>query len=118
MTRRINCQSLAPVLVAALLLALLAPMSWATPVPSQASGPAAAAENRTVAAERDLIKGELMDFGLSEKQAAERLALLTDAEVHALAVDPESLRAAGATENWDTLTVILLAILVAVIVSD
>jgi len=115
-TRRAVCF----VLVAALLLALLAPICWAAPVPSQTTcATPAAADQQAVAAERGLVKGALMDFGLSEKDAASRVAQLSDAEVHAIAADLSALQAAGATstEQWDTLTVLLLLILVAILAS-
>ncbi len=106
-------------LVAVLTLALFGPGAWAAPVPSQAAcaapgGPDAEA----IAAARELVKGKLMDFGLSEEAAAGRVELLTDEEVHAIAADLDALQAAGATgQQWDTVTVLLLLILVAILAS-
>jgi hypothetical protein len=104
----------------ALALAMLAPMASAAPVPSQTTcATPAAGDKQAVTAERDLIKGRLMDFGLTDKDAASRVALLSDAEVHAIAADLDALQAAGATstQQWDTVTVLLLLILVAIIAS-
>lgn len=105
------------VVVVALALAMMAPLAWSAPVPSQTAAAAPAADASAVAAERDLIKAKLMDFGLSDKDAASRVGLLTDVEVHAITADLDSLQAAGATsdQKWDTVTVLLLLILVAII---
>jgi len=105
--------------ILALALAMTAPMALAAPVPSQTTcATTAAADSKAVAAERDLIKAKLMDFGLSEKKAADRVALLTDEEVSTIAADLNSLQTAGVTsgEKWDTLTVLLVLILVVLIV--
>ncbi len=108
------------VLVVALALAMMAPMAWGAPVPSQtACTTAGKADGSTAATERELIKAKLMGFGLSQQQAASRVALLTDAEVHAIATDLNAVMAAGAnTLSWDTTTVLLLLILVVLIVHD
>ena len=90
---------------------------WAAPVPSQAS--AGASENpdaEAVAAERELVEGKLMDFGLSEEDAGSRVSLLTDEEVHVLAGDLDSLQVGGHEIEWNTTTVVLLLILVVLIV--
>ncbi len=100
----------------ALALAMSAPLALAAPVPSQATcATTAAADSTTIAAERDLIKAKLMDFGLTEKKAGDRVALLTDEEVHAIAADLSSLRAAGASGSLDTTTVLLVILLVVLI---
>ena len=109
---------LAMTVVAAFVLALAGPAGWAAPVPSQTTCAAPEkVEASVVAAERELVKGTLMGFGLSEAQAADRVALLTDGEVHAIAADLASLQTAGATgsQQWDTTTVLLLLILVAIL---
>ena len=105
-------------LMAVLALAMLAPAAYAAPVPSQTTcSTSATVDEQAVAAERELVKGKLMDFGLSEKDAASRVQLLTDAEIHALAADLDSVQAAGAIrdQQWDTVTVLLLLILVAIL---
>lgn len=105
-------------IVAILALAVMAPAALAAPVPSQTTSVAAAAPDEVaIAAERELVKARLMDFGLAEEDAAGRVALLTDAEVHAIAADLESLQTAGALgdQEWDTMTVLLLLILVAIL---
>jgi hypothetical protein len=107
-------------LVVVLALAFMAPAACAAPVPSQTTCSASATvEQQAVAAERDLVKGKLMDFGLSDEDAASRVELLTDEEVHAIAADLDSLKAAGAMsdDRWDTVTVLLLLILVAILAS-
>ena len=104
-------------LLAVMALALVGP-ALAAPVPSQTvSATAGEADAQAVAAERGMVQGKLMDFGLSEKQAADRVTLLTDQEVHAIAADLESVKAAGALgdREWDTVTVLLLLILVAIL---
>ncbi len=79
---------------------LAASTAWAAPVPSQTSaGSVGQVDDKAVAAERELIKGRLLDFGLAETDAASRVDLLTDQEVHALAGDLDSVQAAGATWN-------------------
>jgi len=104
----------------ALALAMSAPLALAAPVPSQTTcATTAAADSTVVAAERGLIKAKLMDFGLTEKKAGDRVALLTDEEVHAIAVDLSSLQTAGlrSGESWDTTTVLLVIILVVLLVN-
>jgi hypothetical protein len=104
--------------VGAFVLALAGAPGLAAPVPSQTTCAAPEkVEASVVAAEREMVKGALMGFGLSETKAAERVALLSDAEVHAIAADLASLQAAGdiAHEQWDTTTVLLLLILIAII---
>jgi hypothetical protein len=99
--------------------ALTVPSAWAAPVPSQTScGSAETVDAQAVAAERELVTGKLMDFGLSEKDAASRVGLLTDQEVHTLASDFESLKVAGDDFEWtwNTTTVLLVLILVVLIV--
>lgn len=106
-------------LMVALALAMSAPMAMAAPVPSQTTcATTAAADSTAVAAERDMIKAKLMDFGLNEKKAAERVALLTDEEVHAIAADLSAVQTAGlrSGDTWDTVTVLLLVILVVLLV--
>ena len=97
---------------------LSASIASAAPVPSQAaSSDAGRADKTTIAAERGLIQSKLMEYGLTEKAAADRVALLTDEEVHAIAADVNSLQAAGARDSMDTTTVLLLVILVVVLLT-
>lgn len=106
-------------LVLALALAMTAPMAMAAPVPSQTTcATAAAADEKAVAAERDMIKAKLMDFGLTEKKAADRVSLLTDEEVHAIVLDLNSVQTAGlrSGDSWDTTTVLLVVVLVVLLV--
>lgn len=101
--------------VLALALAMTAPMALAAPVPSQTTcATVAAADENAVAAERDMIKAKLVGFGLAEKKAADRVSLLTDEEVHAIATDLSSVQTAGlrSGDTWDTATVLLVVILV------
>lgn len=98
-------------------VALSGGMAVAAPVPSQTSTAATGtADAQTVAAERQVVSGALMDFGLSKADAAERVSLLTDEEVHALSADLDSVQIAGEDIHWDTTTVLLLLILVVLIV--
>ena len=97
----------------ALALAMSAPLALAAPVPSQTTcATTAAADRMAVAAERGIIKAKLMDFGLTEKKAGDRVALLTDEEIHAIAADLNSLQTAGSGESWNTTTVLLVILLV------
>ena len=105
--------------VLALALAMSAPMALAAPVPSQTTcATAAAADDNAVAAERGLIEAKLVGFGLSEKKAADRVSLLTDEEVHAIATDLSSVQTAGlrSGDTWDTVTVLLVVVLVVLLV--
>jgi azurin len=99
----------------ALALAMSAPLALAAPVPSQTTCATTAADSTAVAAERGLITAKLMDFGLTEKKAGDRVALLTDEEVHAIAADLNSLQAAGMRS--DDTTTLLLVILVVVLLT-
>ena len=120
MAKRLSSPFTSRALALLLVLAVTAPMAFAAPVPSQpASGLAAAADEIALAAERELLKGRLMDFGLDEEAAADRVNLLSDQEVHAIVQDLDSVQAGGAIadEKWDTTTVLLLLILVVVLVS-
>jgi hypothetical protein len=56
-----------------------------------------------------------MDFGLTEKKAGDRVALLTDEEVHAIAADLNSLQTAG-MRSGDTTTVLLVILVVVLLV--
>ncbi|MFB3881273.1 MAG: PA2779 family protein [Armatimonadota bacterium] len=97
--------------------ALTGTAGWAAPVPSQSScGGSAAVDQKAVAAERELVKGKLMDFGLTDKDAQGRVDLLTDQEVHALAADLDQVQVAGDDIHWDTTTVLLALILLVLIV--
>ena len=120
MAKRLSSPFTSRALALLLALAVTAPMAFAAPVPSQpASALGAAADEAAVAAERELLKGRLMDFGLDEEAAADRVDLLSDQEVHAVVQHLDSVQAGGALadEQWDTTTVLLLLILVVVLVS-
>jgi azurin len=97
----------------ALALAMSAPLALAAPVPSQTTcATTAAADSTVVAAERGLIKAKLMDFGLTEKKAGDRVALLTDEEVHAIAADLNSLQTAGMRSDETTTVLLVIVVLV------
>lgn len=120
MAKRLSSPFTSRALALLLVLALTAPMAFAAPVPSQpASALGAVADEAAVAAERELLKGRLMDFGLDEEAAADRVSLLSDQEVHAIVHHLDSVQAGGAIadEQWDTTTVLLLLILVALLAS-
>jgi len=115
---RRNRRLVSSVLLAVLALVLMGPLACAAPVASQTTcSGSGTLDKQAVAAERETVKGRLMDFGLSEKDAGSRVSLLTDQEVHALATDLDAIRAGGATadQQWDTTTVLLLLILVAIL---
>jgi len=107
------------VLLLIIALAMMsASMVSAAPVPSQAvSADVGRADKTTIAAERDLIQSRLMDYGITGKAAADRVALLTDEEVHAIAGDVNSLQAAGARDSMDTTTMLLIIIVVVLLVT-
>jgi len=103
--------------LAVLVTLALSGVALAAPVPSQTSAaPSGTADAQTVTAERQIVTAALTGFGLSEADAAERVSLLTDAEVHALAADLDSVQIAGDDIRWDTTTVLLVLILVVLIV--
>jgi azurin len=99
----------------ALALAMSAPLALAAPVPSQTTCATTTADSMAVAAERGLITAKLMDFGLTEKKAGDRVALLTDEEAHAIAADLNSLQTAGMRSD-DTTTVLLVILVVVLLV--
>jgi len=107
-------------LVLALLvtIALSGSAGLAAPIPSQTSCTVSGeqVDAQTAAAERELVKGAVQSFGLTDEQAASRVDLLTEAEVHTLAGNLESLQTAGDNIQWDTTTVLLVLILVVLIV--
>ena len=107
---------IALVLAVLVTMALTGSMAWAAPVPSQSSvGTAEQVDAKAVAAERELVKGKLMDFGLAEKDASSRVDLLTDQEVHSLASHLDTVQIAGDDIRWDTTTVLLVVILAVLI---
>jgi hypothetical protein len=109
---------LAVVLMVLVTATLTGSAGWAAPMPSQSScGNARDVDTKAVAAERELVKATLMDFGLTAEDAGDRMELLTDQEVHTLASDLESMQVAGDDIQWDTTTVLLVLILVVLIVS-
>ena len=111
-----NSRLIALVLAVLVTMALTGPMAWAAPVPSQSSvGTAEQVDANAVAAERELVKGKLMDFGLAEKDASSRVDLLTDQEVHSLASHLDTVQIAGDDIRWDTTTVLLVVILAVLI---
>ena len=113
-----NSRLIALVLAVLVTMALTGPMGWAAPVPSQSSvGTAEQVDATATAAERELVKGKLMDFGLAEKDASSRVDLLTDQEIHTLASDLESVQIAGDDIQWNTTTVLLIVILAVLIVN-
>ncbi len=111
---------LALVMAVLVTVAILGSMGWAAPMPSQASvGAPEQVDAKAITAERDLVKGKLMGFGLTEKQAASRVDLLSDQEVHTLAANLDKLQAAGATTltTEQILLLLILVVLVAAVAS-
>ena len=116
-TRRWGMPAVAVLVVLA--AAVLAPAAGAATMPSQTSvGQAAQAAPANAAAERQMVKAQLLDLGLAKDQAAGRVQLLTDAEVHVLAAELESIRAGGADgqQTFSMEQVLLIAILVVLLV--
>ena len=110
-------RSIVALTLALLVTVALSGVALAAPVPSQTSAaPTETAEVQTVAAERQIVTAALTDFGLSQADAGERVSLLTDSEVHAIAADLGSLRVAGDDIRWNTTTVLLALILLVLIV--
>jgi len=105
------------VVLAMLTIMVLAAAVQAAPVPSQLTSEAAgtALSEQQRAAEIELVKATLLDFGLSEEEAESRIDLLTVEEIHALATDLDAIKAGGA-RTWTTVEVLLALILVALIV--
>jgi hypothetical protein len=102
----------------ALAAGVLASAASAATMPSQTTlGEAATTAQADAAAERAAVQAALVKVGLTQEQAAERVQLLTDAEVHALAARADSIRAGGAgTRSFSLEEVLLIAILVILIV--
>ena len=65
--------------------------------------------------ERAEVKERLQVMGVSGLVAGDRVASLTDAEVHALAERIDAMPAGGALSNQDIIIILLIAILVALI---
>jgi hypothetical protein len=111
-----NSRALALVLAVLVTAVFTGSAVWAAPVPSQSSmGSDQQIDAKALAAERELVKSALVGFGLTDQEAASRVALLTDEEVHTLASDLDSVQVAGQDINWTTTTVLLLLILVVLI---
>jgi len=103
--------------LALLAAAMLASAVGAAEMPSQTSlSEGAKVAQANVAAERQALQSALVDLGLTKDQAAQRVQLLTDQEVHALAAQVGSIRAGGAGQQSFSLEqVLLVAILVVLI---
>ncbi len=111
-------RSLLLVVLVAFLLMMVGGMAWSAPIPSQTTSSATATPDAaTVAAERELVKGQLVAYGLTEDEATARVALLTDGEVHALVADLNSIQPGGATRAWTTEELLLVIIIVILVVS-
>ncbi len=111
-----NARLIALILVAVVTAALAGSTGWAAPVPSQSScSSTQTVDSSALAAERSLVKGKLMEYGLTEQQATSRVDLLTDQEVHSLATNLDKVQVAGAT-TLTTTEILLLLILVVLIV--
>ena len=65
--------------------------------------------------ERADLRERLQAMGVNGLGAADRVATLTDAEVHALAERIDTLPAGGALSNQDLILIVLIAILVVII---
>jgi len=68
-------------------------------------------QSRAVVAER------LISLGLTEQQAQERLAQLTDAEVMQLAAQPDLLQSAGHVDTTTVMVVVLVVVGIVAIIS-
>lgn len=65
--------------------------------------------------DRATVKERLQAMGVSGLVAKDRVASLTEAEVHALAQRIDSMPAGGAFSNNDLIIILLIAILVAIV---
>ena len=66
--------------------------------------------------ERASVKERLQAMGVNGLAAGDRVAALTDAEVHALAERIDAMPAGGALSNQDLIIILLIAILVVLII--
>jgi len=104
----------------ALLLAVQAPLARAGLI-----GPEAATETSQADLdrarvqsflERADVKQRLQAMGVGALASGDRVAALSDAEVHALAQRIDTLPAGGALSNQDLILILLIAILVALVI--
>jgi hypothetical protein len=113
MLRIQRCRLLPSVLtLAALALTLVAAPNRAAAAPVPSQGATAEVEAAGAAAERMLLQAQLTGYGLTERAAADRVALLTDEEVHAIVADPDALRVvAGSTGETVAAAAVVLLLL-------
>ena len=99
------------------LFALTLPaQGWAMFIPSD---PAAGARTTDLtrlrsALESTVIKQRLIDYGLSSEEAAARLTLLSDEQIHDLASRMDSVQAGGGVVG-DVVLLLLLAVIIVIV---
>jgi hypothetical protein len=64
-----------------------------------------------------VVAERLISLGLTEQQAQERLAQLTDAEVMQLAAQPDLLQSAGHVDTTTVMVVVLVVVGIVAIIS-
>jgi hypothetical protein len=109
-----------PTLLFALVLAVPMPPARAAMIGEEAlaAGSQPEADRAKVQAflERADVRQRLQTMGVSGLNATDRVATLSDAEVHALAQRIDALPAGGALSNNDLILIVLIAILIAILI--
>ena len=103
-------------LVVAVVVLSLPAQGWAMIVPARHDDVARAADVAKVrtALESTAVKQRLVDYGLSPEEASQRLALLSDEQVHQFAAQLDAVQAGG-DGLGDVVFVLLVVVLVIVI---
>jgi hypothetical protein len=91
---------------------MIGPEAVSIPIQSQAEQDRAKVQNFV---ERANVKERLQAMGVSGLVAKDRVAALTEEEVHALAQRIDGMPAGGALSNNDLILILLIAILVAIV---
>jgi hypothetical protein len=91
---------------------LIGPEAVSIPIQSQAEQDRAKVQNFV---ERANVKERLQAMGVSGLVAKDRVAALTEEEVHALAQRIDAMPAGGDLSNADLILILLIAILVAIV---
>ena len=91
-------------------LLLVCGTALATPVPSRCAAPASGAD-------RVAVEKALVDAGLTGRDAAERVAALTDSDITSLARQIDQLRAAGGLNRWQIAAIVVAGIVATILMS-
>ena len=111
-------KSIALYLAFALMLLSIPAQGWAMFIPSATTGQDRQADLQTVqkTLESTVVKQRLSDLGLSTAEAAGRINTLSDAQLHQVAANLDSLQAGG--DGADLLIFLLLVAIIAVVVLE